>query len=462
MTKLNAILDHVDDQLDASLDRWFDLLRIPSISTDPQYKSECRKAGMWVVDELVGMGFDASLRDTPGHPMVVGHYAGPAGSPHVLFYGHYDVQPAEPIDKWKTPPFEPKRVTGEDGIERIYARGANDDKGQLMTFIEASRAWINTTGGLPFSVTVLCEGEEESGSPSLNPFLQENAAELSREVALVCDTNMWDPDTPAISTRLRGLAHEEVTIIGPRIDLHSGFFGGAAFNAIHILTKILSDMRDDDGHITIPGFYDGVPELPAQTAAQWQGLDFDEGKFLGDVGLKAPAGENGRSVLEMIWSRPTLEVNGIFGGYTSAGTKTVIPSEATAKVSMRLVGKQDPQHVLNVFRTFIEERLPEGCSVRYGGDSEGSPAIEIAEDNPYLKKAAKALEDEWGKPAVMMGCGGSIPVVRSFEDILGMQSLLVGFGLPDDALHSPNEKYNLQSFHKGIRSWVRVIDELAQ
>ena len=462
MTKLDAILDHVDDQLDASLARWFDLLRIPSISTDPQYKSECRKAGQWIVDELAGMGFDASLRDTTGHPMVVGHYDGPAGSPHVLFYGHYDVQPAEPLDKWITPPFEPERVTGEDGVERIYARGANDDKGQLMTFIEASRAWINTTDGLPFSVTVLCEGEEESGSPSLNPFLQENAEELSREIALVCDTNMWDPDTPAISTRLRGLAHEEVTVIVPRIDLHSGFFGGAAFNAIHILTEILSDMRDDDGRITIPGFYDGVHELPAQTAAQWQDLNFDEGKFLGDVGLKVPAGEKGRSVLEMTWSRPTLEVNGIFGGYTSAGTKTVIPSEATAKVSMRLVGKQDPKHVLNVFRKFIEDRLPEGCSVRYSGDADGSPAIEISEDNPYLKKAAKALEDEWGKPAVMMGCGGSIPVVRSFEDILGMQSLLVGFGLPDDALHSPNEKYNLQSFHKGIRSWVRVIGELAQ
>jgi acetylornithine deacetylase/succinyl-diaminopimelate desuccinylase-like protein len=461
MTDINAILDHADDQLDASLDRLFDLLRIPSISTDPEYKAECRMAGQWVVDQLAGMGFEASLRDTPGHPMVVGHYAGPAGAPHVLFYGHYDVQPADPIDKWNTPPFEPKRVTGEDGVERIYARGANDDKGQLMTFLEASRAWIKTTGGLPFSVTVLCEGEEESGSPSLDPFLKANAEELSREVALVCDTGMWDPDTPAISTRLRGMAHEEITIIGPRIDLHSGFYGGAAWNPIHILAKILADMRDDDGHITIPGFYDGVPELPPETAAQWQSLDFDEGKFLGDVGLVSPAGEKGRSVLEMTWSRPTLEVNGIFGGYTAAGSKTVIPSEATAKVSMRLVGQQDPDLILKAFRKFVSDRLPEGCSVEHRGRAEGSPAIEIAEDNPYLQEAASALEAEWGKPTVMMGCGGSIPVVRSFEDILGMKSLLVGFGLPDDALHSPNEKYNLRCFHKGIRSWVRIIGELA-
>ncbi len=462
MTNLNAILDHADDQLNASLDRLFELLRIPSISTDPQYKTECRKAGQWLADQLTGMGFDASLRDTPGHPMVVGRYAGPGGSPHVLFYGHYDVQPADPLDKWNTPPFEPKRVTGDDGVERIYARGANDDKGQLMTFIEASRAWINTTGGLPFSVTVLCEGEEESGSPSLEPFLRENAAELSREIALVCDTGMWDPDTPAISTRLRGVAHTEVTIVGPRIDLHSGFYGGAAYNPIHVLTKILADMRNDDGSIAIPGFYDGVPELPAQTAEQWQGLQFDEAKFLGDVGLTSPAGETGRSVLEMTWSRPTLEVNGIFGGYTQAGSKTVIPSEATAKVSMRMVGQQDPDQVLKSFKKFVLDRLPDGCKAEFRGRTEGSPAIEISEDNPHLKKAASALEAEWGKPAVMMGCGGSIPVVRSFEDILGMKSLLVGFGLPDDALHSPNEKYNMKCFHKGIRSWVRIIGELAK
>ncbi len=461
MSDIAAILNHVDANLDASLDRLFDLLRIPSISTDPAYKAECRKAGQWLVDDLNGMGFQASLRDTPGHPMVVAHYAGPEGRPHVLFYGHYDVQPADPLEKWNTPPFEPQRVTGNDGVERIYARGANDDKGQLMTFIEASRAWINETGSLPISVTVLCEGEEESGSPSLEPFLKANSAELSRAVALVCDTGMWDPDTPAISTRLRGLAHEEVTIIGPRIDLHSGFYGGAAHNPIHVLMKILSDMRGEDGGITIPGFYDGVAELPEATAKQWQGLNFDEARFLGDVGLTTPAGEKGRSVLEMTWSRPTLEVNGIFGGYTGKGTKTVIPSEATAKVSMRLVGRQDPDHVIKVFRTFVEERLPDGCQVRWGGRGEGSPGIEIPEDNPWLKKASKALEDEWNKPAVMMGCGGSIPVVRAFEDILGMKSLLVGFGLPDDALHSPNEKYNLKCFHKGIRSWVRIIGELA-
>ncbi len=464
MAQLDRVLDRIDRGLDASLERLFALLRIPSISTDPADAGHCRAAGQWIADELTAMGFVAGLRDTPGHPIVVGHYSNPgvaADAPHVLFYGHYDVQPADPLEKWNTPPFEPELRTGSDGIKRIYARGANDDKGQLMTFLEASRAWIAETGSLPLNVSVIFEGEEESGSPSLDPFLKANRDELRKDVALVCDTNMWDPETAAITTRLRGLVHDEVIVTGPRIDLHSGLFGGAAHNAIHVLSDVLAALHDGDGRVMIPGFYDGVDELPPATRAQWQALDFSEAEFLADVGLKHPAGEKGRMLLEQIWSRPTAEINGIIGGYTGAGSKTVIPSQASAKLSFRLVGRQDPAHVIDAFRQFVRDRIPEGCKAEFIGKEHGSQALTVPEDDRHLAKASAALAQEFGKPAVMMGCGGSIPVVRSFQDILDIESLLVGFGLPDDALHSPNEKYNLSSFHRGARSWARIMAALA-
>jgi len=460
----SAVMATIDTGLDKSVERLFELLRIPSISTDPAHKADCRRAGQWLVKQLQGLGFEAGLRDTTGHPMVVAHGGRSQSdrSPHVLFYGHYDVQPADPLEKWLTPPFEPALREDSDGVKRIYARGSADDKGQLMTFVEASRAWIAATGSVPLKVTVLLEGEEESGSRSLLPFLMENASELEADVALVCDTGMWDRRTPAITTRLRGLVHEEVTITGPRIDLHSGAFGGPAINPIRVLTKILADLHDKRGRVTLPGFYEGVPELSKAIKAQWAGLKFSERKFLGEVGLKAPAGEKGRSVLEQIWSRPTAEVNGIYGGYTGVGTKTVLPSQATAKVSFRLVGKQKPEAVRRAFRKFVKERLPADCKATFGSEGGASPAIEIDERSPWIAKAGKALKDEFGREAVLMGCGGSIPIVRSFKDVLGMDSLLVGFGLNDDAIHSPNEKYDLASFHKGIRSWARIIGELSE
>jgi acetylornithine deacetylase/succinyl-diaminopimelate desuccinylase-like protein len=280
-------------------------------------------------------------------------------------------------------------------------------------------------------------------------------------VALVCDTNMWDDKTPAITTRLRGLVHDEVTITGPRIDLHSGHYGGAAWNPIRVLTRILADLHDRNGRVTIPDFYDGVKDLPSEIAEQWSKLPFSESQFLGDIGLKGPAGEAGYSVLENIWARPTAEVNGIIGGYTGPGTKTVIPSKASAKITFRLVGQQDPAKIRARFRDFVRRGCPRGGGgiLALGGSS---PAIEVAEDSPYLAKAAAALNEEFGRPAVLMGAGGSIPVVRSFKDVLGMDSLLVGFSLNDDAIHSPNEKYNLSSFHHGIRSWARILDHLAR
>jgi len=295
---LDAVLKSIDDNFNASLERLFQLLRFDSISTDPAYRASCRKAADWLTHELSGLGFMASSRETAGQPIVVGHNQG--AGPHVLFYGHYDVQPVDPIALWDTPPFEPRIVTQPDGRKWIAARGAGDDKGQLMTFVEAIRAWTAVTGKVPLNVTILLEGEEESGSGSLKPFLEANKSELSAEIALVCDTGMWDRTRPAITTSLRGLAGEEVTIHAASRDLHSGMYGGAARNPIHVLATILSEMRDADGRVTIPGFYDGVAEIPQAIREQWAGLDFSEKTFLGDVGLSVPAGEKGRSVLEQI------------------------------------------------------------------------------------------------------------------------------------------------------------------
>jgi acetylornithine deacetylase/succinyl-diaminopimelate desuccinylase-like protein len=464
MTDLAPILAAAEKDFDQSLERLFALCRIPSISTDPAHAADCDRAAAAIVADLLTMGFDAKARPTPGRPMVVAHYTpkhATAKTPHVLFYGHYDVQPADPLELWKTPPFAPQRRKDTDGVERLYGRGTADDKGQFMTFVEAARAWITATGSLPIKATFLIEGEEESGSPSLVPFLKANKKELSCAVAFVCDTNMWDAKTPAITTRLRGLVHEEVTITGPRIDLHSGMYGGPAMNPIRVLSKVIAALHDKAGKITIPGFYNGVAPLPAATKKQWKALKFSDAKFLKEVGLTVPAGEKGKSVLEQIWARPTAEVNGVWGGYTGAGTKTVLPSQAHAKFTFRLVGKQDPEKVLKAFQAFVKARIPKDCKVTFSGRGAGSPATEIPETNPWISKSAAALKAEFKRDAVLMGSGGSIPICRSFKDILGMDSVLVGFGLNDDAIHSPNEKYNLASFQRGIRSWIRIIGGLA-
>jgi acetylornithine deacetylase/succinyl-diaminopimelate desuccinylase-like protein len=457
---LDDVLKRIDTDFEASLDRLFALLRIDSISTDPAHRDACRKAGAWLVDELAGLGFDASLRETPGHPIVVAHDRTGRPGPHVLFYGHYDVQPVDPLSEWKSPPFEPRLVAGADGARQISARGAADDKGQLMTFVEAVRAWKATAGDLPLKVSVILEGEEESGSANLKPFLEANAKELSADLALVCDTGMWSADRAAITMALRGLVGEEVTIAAADRDLHSGLFGGAARNPIHVLAAILAALHDADGRVALPGFYDGVSELPPDIKRQWQGLGFDEAGFLGSVGLSVPAGETGRSVLEQVWARPTCEVNGIEGGYTGAGFKTVIAAKASAKVSFRLVGRQDPVAIREAFRAFVRARLPADCKVEFRAHG-GSPAISLPFDASYLAAARRALADEWGSDPALVGSGGSIPVVGDFKRILGMDSLMIGFGLEDDRIHSPNEKYNLTSFKGGIRSWARVLAALA-
>ncbi len=461
MSALAPVLDALDRNLDQSLERLFDLLRIRSISTDPAYKAECRKAAEWLAADLKSIGFEAGVRDTPGHPMVVAHHPGPEGAPHVLFYGHYDVQPVDPLDLWRDDPFAPAVKTGESGSKVITGRGSSDDKGQLMTFVEACRAYKEVHGTLSCRVSILFEGEEESGSPSLKPFLDANAEELKADFALVCDTGMWNAETPAICVGLRGLVGQEMTVHAADRDLHSGEFGGAAANPIRILAKVLADLHDETGRVTIPGFYDGVEETPSQVLKSWESLGETAETFLGPIGLSVPAGEKGRSVLEMVWARPTAEINGISGGYEGKGFKTVIAAQASAKVSFRLVHRQDPQKITQAFQDFVRARIPADCSVEFHPHG-ASPAIQLSYDSPFLVKAKQALTDEWPKPALTLAMGGSIPIVGDFQKRLGMESLMVGFGLPDDRIHSPNEKYELSSFHKGQRSWARILDALGR
>lgn len=462
MSDLSAVLDHIDANIEASLTRLDQMVRIKSISTDPAFKDECRAAAVWLADELNDIGIKAEVRDTPGHPMVVGHDEGNDGKPgpHVLFYGHYDVQPVDPIELWDNDPFDPQ-IVERDGIKMMTGRGTSDDKGQLLTFVEACRAYKAIHGSLPIAVSVLFEGEEESGSPSLLPFLEGNKEELSKDLALVCDTSMFDIDTPAITTMLRGLMGEEIVIKAADRDLHSGMYGGPAANPIRILADILSDLHDETGRVQIPDFYEGVEELTPEVKAQWDALPFDGSSFLGEIDLSIPAGETGYSVYEQINARPTCEFNGITGGYTGDGFKTVIAAQASAKISCRLVGKQDPHKIRENFRAFVKARVPADCSVEFHEHGAG-PAHSLSPDFPPLAKGAEALKDEWGKDALMMGMGGSIPIVGEFKDILCMDSMLVGFALDEDNIHSPNEKYNIKSYHKGIRSWARILDALSR
>ncbi|WP_413868409.1 M20/M25/M40 family metallo-hydrolase [Albidovulum sp.] len=452
---LDAVLSRIDETLPEAMDRLFALLRIPSISTDPAYRADCARAADWLAGDLRGLGFDAAARATPGHPMVVGH--GGEGGRHLLFYGHYDVQPVDPLDLWHRAPFDPTVEDTPHG-RVIRARGAADDKGQLMTFIEACRAWRDVHGALPGRLTVFLEGEEESGSPSLIPFMERHREELKADLALICDTGLFE-DQPAITTMLRGLLGEEITITGPNKDLHSGSYGGAAMNPIRVLAGIIASLHDEDGRITVPGFYDGVTDLPEAVRAQWQALAFDHRKFLGEVGLSVPAGEHDRTPLEMLWSRPTCEVNGIWGGYTGAGFKTVLPSQAHAKISFRLVPGQDPHRLRDNFRNHVRTMVPFDCQVAF--HEHGASAASVMDiSDPAFEAARAALGQEWGRPASYVGCGGSIPIAGYFRSILDMDAMLIGFGRDDDQIHSPNEKYDVESFHKGIRSWARILAAL--
>ncbi len=458
------VLRRLEDSMDDARERLFSILRIPSVSAQPAHAADCAAAAEWFRDQLSALGFEASVRPTPGHPVVLAHHPGPGGgpgggAPHVLFYGHYDVQPAEPLELWRSPPFEPVMAPGPNGPQ-VVARGAVDDKGQVMMFVEACRAWHASTGGLPVRVTVLLEGEEEVGSVNLDAFLEANRAELAADMALISDTGMWDAETPALTTRLRGMVYTQVTITGPDRDLHSGGYGGSAINPINVLTRILGALHDADGRVQVPGFYDAVRPVPPELAARWASLGFDEGAFLAAVGLSAPAGERGVPALERLWARPTADVNGIWGGYTGHGSKTVIASQASAKVSFRLVPAQDPQAVWTAYQSFVRDRLPEGAKAEF--EAFGlAPGIEAPSESRWMRAASAALEDEFGRAPVLIGSGGSIPVVGSLKALLGLDTVLMGFGLDDDQTHSPNEKFDWACFRHGARSHVRLLGRLA-
>jgi acetylornithine deacetylase/succinyl-diaminopimelate desuccinylase-like protein len=456
-SSLSSVLAHIDAQLDSSVARLCELLRIPSISTDPAHAQDCGHAADWLARELKEIGFEVAVHPTPGHPIVVAHDNVSSKGPHVLFYGHYDVQPVDPLPLWRTPPFEPALVTTAGGERQIVARGASDDKGQLMTFIEACRAWKEVVGSLPIKVSLLLEGEEETGNPNLLAFLQEHRAELSHDLALVCDTDLWDDKTPAVTTMLRGLVSEEFEIICADRDLHSGMYGNAVRNPLHIVARIIADLCNEAGRITLSGFYDAVPELAPAVHAEWSRLPFDETHFLGQFGLRIPAGEQGCSILEQVWARPSFEVHGIKGGYTGEGFKTVLPSRASAKVSFRLVGQQDPEQIRMSFRAFVQDRVPADCAVTFTNHGSSKP-VSAPLDGVWLQRARVALTEEWHRDTAVSGTGGSIPAISHFKTILDMDSLLIGFARFDNRIHSPNEKYDLSSLYHGIRSWARILD----
>jgi len=458
---VQKVLTQVDAGLDRARERLFELLRIPSISTDPKHKPDVQRAAEWLRDQLQELEMTVSIMPTAGHPVVLGTHSGPAGTkaPRILFYGHYDVQPADPLALWNSPPFEPQLVDGPRG-PRIVGRGAVDAKGQSMMFIEALRAWKTVGGGIPAPVIVLMEGEEEVGSPNLEPFLKANKDALHADFALISDTNMWDIDTPGLTTRLRGMCNCELTLKGPNKDLHSGLFGGSALNPVNVLARTLGDLHDKNGRIQVPEFYDNVRPVSAQQAAEWQSLGFDETAFLRGIGLTSPGGEQGIPALQRLWAQPTADVNGMWGGYTGPGSKTIIPSEASAKVSFRLVPDQDPHAVLEGFQRFVRDRLPAGMQVSFQAFGM-APGIEIDTNSPWARAASAALQQEYDRKAVMIGSGGTIPVVEQIKRVLGIDSLMMGFGLDDDQIHSPNEKYELKCFHKGTRSHARLLGRLA-
>lgn len=469
----SKVLEWLRSHESVSVQRLCDWLRIPSVSTDPAYKADVAKAAEWAAAQLRESGLSVEVLPTgepagAGHPVVLAESPGAAGykGPHVLFYGHYDVQPPEPLDLWESPPFEPvvKPASGEVG-ERIVARGAVDDKGQVATFLEALRAWKETTGEVAGGVrfTVLLEGEEESGSVNLERFVKKHAERLGKcDVCLISDTGMLGRGKPAITYGVRGLSYTEVVLHASNQDLHSGMWGGRCPNPISELVKVLAQLWDANRKVTIPGFYEGVRELTSAERDAWKKLGFDQIDALKKIGMgpEADVGEKGFTALEREWARPTAELNGIIGGYTGKGAKTVIPSHASAKVSFRLVDDQDPRKVTERFFAWCRERTPPGCRWEFLDHSGGDPAT-VATDSPVLAAARRALKAaSGGAEAALIKTGGSIPVAGMLKKQLGLETIFMGFGLDDDRVHSPNEKFELDCFRLGVRAHALLIDEL--
>jgi acetylornithine deacetylase/succinyl-diaminopimelate desuccinylase-like protein len=431
------------------LDELKALLRIPSVSTLPEHKDDCRHAAEVLAADLAHIGMEnVRLIETEGHPLVYADWLHAVGKPTVLVYGHYDVQPPDPLDEWLSPPFEPTERNGN-----IYARGAVDDKGQVCAQVKALESLLAADGSLPVNVRVLLEGEEEVGGEGIARFVASKPPELAADFA---------PGLPTLCVGLRGMIYTELEVRGARTDLHSGMYGGAAPNPFIALAQILAHLKDEDGHILIPGFYDDIiPPSPEELAA-WRSLPFDEEQYrIAEVGAKQLVGEAGFSVLERTWARPTVDVHGIPGGFTGAGAKTVIPAKAVAKVSMRLVSGMTTAKSFALYKEYVERIAPAGVDVEVRLIHSGDPCL-IPVDNPYIQAATRALCEVWGKETVFIRSGGSIPIVGDFARHLGLPSVMMGFGLPDDGLHAPNEKFNLRNFELGIESLIRFLEEVGR
>lgn len=432
-----------------------ELLRIPSVSADPAHGDDMRRAAEWVLDQFTRLGFPAEIIPTDGHPLVYAESPRVDGAPTVLVYGHYDVQPADPLDLWSSPPFEPVVRDGN-----LYARGATDDKGQMLTHFKSVEAWMKVEGRLPINVKFLIEGEEECGGEGIERYIRANPERLACDCVVVSDSAQFAPGQPAITYGLRGIAYYEVILKGPDRDLHSGSFGGSVTNPANALARMLDGLLDEKGRVQVPGFYDDVVELTPQEREQFAALDFDEKDYLGQIGLSEATGEEGYTLLERRWARPTCDVNGLWSGYQGEGAKTVLPDSAGAKFSFRLVPNQDPEKITEGLRRRLEELLPPGVTMELI-DHHGAPGVLVPLESPYVAAASRAIDHAFGRPPVYTREGGSIPIVATFHEALDADVLLLGWGQDDDNTHSPNEKFCIADFHRGIKASARLWQELA-
>ena len=453
---MNDVVDFINVNRDRYVDELKQYLAIPSISALPEHASDVRRAAQWTADSLTGAGVQhVSLIDTPGHPVVYGDWLNAPGKPTILFYGHYDVQPVDPLNLWTTPPFEASVRDGE-----IYARGAADDKGQVFMHIKAVEAHMKKAGGLPLNMKFFIEGEEEVGSIHLDEFIRSHKSDLAADVVVISDSPMFDRGIPSICYGLRGLTYFQVDMRGTKSDLHSGSFGGSVANPAFVLASVMAQMKDRGGRVKIPGFYDDVRALSEAERAEWKKLPFNETKYRKDLGAPKLHGESGYSTLERIWARPTFEINGLLSGFTGEGAKTVLPAVAMAKVSMRLVHDQDPNKIADLFEAYINKITPKTVEVKLTRMHGGKPWM-TEFDNTYVRAAGRAIEKGFGKAPVFNREGGSIPVVSTFQQELGLPSVLFGVGLPDENAHAPNEKLDLSNFHNGIIASAFLYEEVA-
>jgi acetylornithine deacetylase/succinyl-diaminopimelate desuccinylase-like protein len=451
------IIDFINTHRDRYVSELKQYLAIPSISALPAHDDDVRRCAQWTADEMTRIGLEnVRQAQTSGHPIVYGDWLHAAGAPTILFYGHYDVQPVDPVDLWESPPFE---ATVRDG--EIYARGAADDKGQVFMHLKAIEAHLKQAGTLPVNIKLLIEGEEEVGSVNLDNFIRENKALLSADVVVISDSAMFDRGVPSICYSLRGLVYFQIDLRGTKSDLHSGSFGGAVANPAFVLAQVLAQMKDRGGRIRIPGFYDDVVALTDDERNEWKRLPFNETKYKKDLGAPRLYGETGYTTLERVWARPTFEVNGILGGFTGEGAKTVIPAVAMAKVSMRLVPNQDPDKIAKLFEDHLKKIAPKTVELKITRMHGGKPWM-AAFDNKFVQAAGRAIEQGFGTRPVFNREGGSIPVVSTFQEVLGLPSVLFGVGLPDENSHAPNEKLDLGNFHNGVISAAYLYEEIAK